>query len=180
MAVTFTKSVKTSLTTVKVLWSSDETPPVTFRVVREGVIVSTFLSENGKGEHTFTVIPGDAPFIEVLDRACQLPSIAFPGRVTLHWRTVSGAVKYRVEELVSAVWTLRKTVPDGGSAAFVTLTRWLEDTTSHQFRIIPVDAAGNQGTAIAFTFLMVRHPNRPATSIAYNGSVAKTITVSAA
>ena len=157
--------------------ASQRTPPVTFRIFREGVLSDTIFSTTGYATALFQVRPGDHPFIEVLDHPDDAPSPAFPGRLLLHWQGVSGAISYRVEELVSAVWTLRATIQDDGAGAYSWQSRWLEDVTTHQFRTSAVDAAGNVGTPVAVTFFLVRHPDAPSVTYAWSAGTTK-VTIS--
>ena len=178
MAVTYDKPVRVDEWTFVLRWTSDRTRPVPFRVFREGVMFAEFDSSDGEGEIYITAAPGEYPFVEVLDHADAVSSIAFPGRLTLYWVGVTGAEYYTIEEYVSSVWTARDTVYDNSQGAFSWLTRWLEDVTSHQFRITAVDEAGNDGTPLSFTCVMVRHPDTPSVSMALTGS--RTVTISAA
>jgi hypothetical protein len=152
-----------------VTWTSDQPTPVTFRVYSQGVLVQTIVSTDGTGSYILTVGAGESPFFEVLDMACQNPSIAFPGRITLNWLAVSGAVAYSVQELVGT-WTERMRISDLGQGVFTFLTRWLEDSETHSFQIVPVDSAGDFGTPIPVTFLQVRHPDVPNVTYSLNGS----------
>lgn len=181
MAVTITDFRRADDFAWWVRYASDRTPPVEFRVVLMGRTIETFTSSDGTGESVIPASPGEDPFFEILDKACSKPAIAFPGRFTLQWLAVAGALSYRVEELVSAVWTLRQSIVAGRRGVFQWETRWLEDQVSHQFRIIPVDAAGNQAaTPLAFTKKMIRHPPAPNVVAGYNGAGTPTVTWSAA
>ncbi len=178
MAVTYSKAQQQDSTTFLLEWTSDETTPVPFRVYIDGQEVGAFDSADGSGSFVVTAGSGESVFIEVLDKACSVPSIAFSGRMRINWQAVVGASTYRVEEFVAAVWTARQTITDRGEGAFEFVTRFLEDVTTHQFRVIPIDAAGNEGTAISFTSLMVRHPTPPSVSYVYNGAGTPTVTIS--
>lgn len=153
--------------------------PASIRLVREGVVAQTFETIDGTAEFLISVPPGDHPFLEILDDDRAAPSPAFPGRLTLHWLAVAGVSSYRIEEYVSSVWTTRDTVTANGQRSFTWLSRWLEDGQTHQFRITPIDAAGNAGTALTLSAKMVRHPDAPA--VAYSHTTATTkLTIAAA
>lgn len=173
MAVTENPPARIDLTTFKISWTSDLTPPVDFRVYREGRLVSSFTSATGAGELLLSIPSGDHPFIEILDDDNAIPSIAFPGRPTLQWLSVSGTSYYRVDEYVSAVWTERRIIPEDGRGVYRFQTRWLPDVTQAQFRVVPVGENGNEGTAKAFTFTVVRHPDQPSVSYTYSSGTAK-------
>ena len=180
MTVTYSQPIRIDALAFRLPFSSDETTPVPFRVYDQGRLVKSFSSPNGTGEYIATVGDGESPFIEVLDRDCEQPAIAFPGRLTVNWLAITGATSYRVEELVSAVWTARQTILDTGVGAYSWLSRWLEDVTAHQFRVIAIDAAANEGTALAFTATMVRHPDAPNVTYTYNGSGQPDVTIASA
>lgn len=145
--------------------SSDAATPVTLYVYRDGVKIETRSTATGSAELLLSVAAGTSPFFEVTDQDCR-PSPAHPGRFDVHWRSVTGAVSYTVEEYVASVWTERATIADNGIGGFVWKSRWLEDATSHQFRVTAIDAGGNAATATTFTALMVRRPDPPTVSIA--------------
>lgn len=180
MAITYGKVQPIDATSFRLTWTSDETAPVPFRVYVGGRLVSSWESPTQAGEIILTVPAGDAPFIEVLDKACDIPAIAFSGRITLQWSSITGAANYRIEEYVDSVWTERNVITDNGDGVFTWLSRWLEDVTTHQFRIVPISTAGNEGTPIEKTVFMVRHPDPPDVEYTYNGSSTPTITISAA
>lgn len=176
--VTYNPPARVDATTFRLTGSTDQTAPLTLRLVREGRVVQSQLSSDGSFEFFINVASGEHPFIEVLDKANAIPSIAFPGRVTLNWQS-AGNDHYVIREFVSSVWTDVGTVQDTGAGAFTFRTRWLEDDTTHSFRVVPFDAAGNEGTPLGFSFLEVRHPDAPAHSITYNPSTRR-ITISSA
>ena len=178
MAVTFTKTQAQDGQSFRVEFTSDETTPVPFRVIVDGLEVGAFSSSDGSGSFVVTVGIDESVFLEVLDKACQIPSIAFSGRMRVNWQAVVGATQYRVEEFVSAVWTARATITDRGEGAFEFVSRFLEDVTAHLFRVIPIDAAGNEGSPLTFTSLMVRHPAPPNVGYVYNGAGTPTVTIS--
>jgi hypothetical protein len=180
MTVTYQEPSLIDEMAFRLTWSSNETQPVPFRVYREGVQIAAFNSADGLGEIVLTVAPGESPFVEVLDKTGSVPSIAFPGRLTIHWQAVSGASSYLVQEYISAAWTTQQTVLDNGEGSFTWLSRWLDDLSTNQFRVIPVDSAGNQGSALTFSCVMVRHPDAPEVEYEYNGSGTPTVTVAAA
>lgn len=180
MAITSYTIAPIDLTTIKISFVSDATPPIPFRVYVGGVLVSSWTAPTTAGEINLTIPPGDAPFVEVLDKACANPSIAYPGRITLQWTTVTSAARYRIDEYVATVWTERATLTDNGEGSFSWVSRWLEDVTTHQFRVVPISSAANEGTPITQTVLMVRHPDPPSVTYTYNGAGTPTVTIAAA
>lgn len=180
MAITSYSVSPVDLTTIKMGFVSSLTPPIPFRVYSGGALIASWSAPTTAGEILLTIPPGDAPFVEVLDVACANPKVAYPGRITLQWTAVSGAARYRIDEYVASVWTERSTLADNGEGSFSWVSRWLEDVTTHQFRIVPISSAANEGTPITQTVLMVRHPNPPDVEYTYDGAVDQTVTISAA
>lgn len=157
-------------------WSSDAALPVTFRVYSEGVLLTPdgLVSADGLGEWVLVVPPGEYPFFEVLDKACSIPSIAFSGHLLLQWYG-SGNKEYKIEKLISAVWTAQETITDSGAGYFSWRSGWLADVTTHTYRIVPVSLAENDGTPLSLICFVARHPNSPQVAVTYNGAGLKNI-----
>ncbi len=174
MAVTINEPVEITSTTWLLTWSSSLGSP-TYRIYRDGVLVSTQTTT----EYTLTISDGYAPVIEILDDATEAQP-AFPGVLVLGWRNDADAAQYKIEEYAAGVWVLRETVVLDSEVAWQSYTTpALADETSHTWRVTPVDAAGNSGTAISFVVLMVRHPDVPDVLMTYSSGTAQ-VTVSAA
>ena len=173
MAVTYSKPIRLDEFMWQLDWTTDQAVPATFRVCREGVVLATLVSQTTAGSWRFTIMPGEYPFIEVLDKACQNPSLAFPGKLTLQWYAVSAAASYRVEQNIASVWTLLTSVPEDGRGYYEWQSGWLADCASHQFRIVPVSASGNQGTALNLASLLARHPDNPNYTTTYSAGTKK-------
>jgi hypothetical protein len=154
--VTFNPPRQLSSTSWRISWTSDATPAVTFYVYRDGVLIATTTAT----QWDLTVPPGTSPVIEVLDTA-DPPEKAYPGRIVLTWYSVAGTSSYKVQEYITTIWVDRDQVTDDGRGYFVWTSRWLEDSTTHQFRIVPAGTNGNDGTPQELDVLMVRHPDDP-------------------
>ena len=168
MAVTVNPLVRTGRHTVSVSWTSDAEDPV-YYVYRDGQLVAVTRAT----QMTLTLAAGEAVTLQVLDDADGQPDRAYPCRLDVQWRTVSGAVHYRLEEYVDSAWLLRATVRESGQGYYHWLSRPLEDVTTHQFRVRAVGADGNVGTATALSCLMVRLPDPPDVDYAYSDSTHK-------
>jgi hypothetical protein len=100
----------------------------------------------------------------------------FPARRTLFWiRSLATAVDhYRVEESSDggATWTPIGQVQQlGPQWTHALLTPPLADLTGYRWRIVPVDAAGNDGAALAPPAeFVVRRPDAPQFAISYDAS----------
>ena len=163
--------------TWRVSWSSSLTDP-TFYVYRDGLQVATTRATS----IDLVVQPGEQPVIEVLDSASESPLPSRPGNLTLAWYASAGTPVvdyYRVDEYVAAAWTERVRVQETGAGYYTWRSRFLEDVTEHQFRIVAVGENGNEATAASFTCLMVRHPDVPSVTYSYD-KVTDKITVTAA
>jgi len=159
--------------TWRIAWTSGLEDP-TFTIYLDGELFATTAATH----LDLYVEPGSSPVLEVVDDGAAA-SQAFPGRLRLQWGREDDTDHYLIEEVVDAAWTERARVRDDGRQYFHWLTRWLEDSTSHQFRVTPIGTNGNAGTAVAFTCLMVRHPDPPDVSMSYDEGTGD-LTVSAA
>lgn len=147
---------------LEVEWTSDQADPV-YRLYVDGEL----LAETELTVWRFAISPGTSPLIEIRDDATRPP--VYPGRATLHWRVAAGAVAYRVEAWSGTAWTVAGRVSVGGESAYATWTSdWLADGQTHQFRLLPLDAAGNEGEAVELAALIVRHPDPPEVALSYD------------
>lgn len=161
--ITSLTATRTGPTTWRLNWTSDETNP-TFYVYRDGVLIA----QTTAVEWEVTVPAGGAaPVFEVLD-ADDEPTQGYPATVVLAWYAAAGAASYRVEQLDGVDWVEQAEVTDDGLGYLTWQSGTLADGTTHEFRVIPVGSNGNDGTAQAFDVLMVRYPDPPAPTIAYD------------
>jgi hypothetical protein len=114
-----------------------------------------------------TLAPGESLMIEVLDTA-DAPAQAFRGRRLIWWYPVAGAVQYRIDEYVGSTWVQRALVQTMGIGFFSWKTRFLEDSTAHQFRVVPIGSNRNDGTPLLISEFMVRHPDPPEQDFSYD------------
>lgn len=128
-----------------------------------------------------SVAPGESPVFELFDDAAAVPADAHPAYAVLGFYAAAATAEYRVQQFVSAAWTTVATLRDDGATPYFT---WrsppLADSTSHQFRVVPVGTNGNVGTAAPLTMLIVTWPAVPRVSYAYNGAATPTVTITAA
>lgn len=172
--ITSINITRISTTTYLLSWATDQTTP-TFRVYRDGVLIATTTGLSIE----VTIAGEDYPRFDVFDDDTSVPAAVFPRRMILAWYGISSAVSYRIEEYVGGVWTQRASIVDRGQGYFLWESRVVEDVTTHQFRIIALDANGLESAAMTKAALMVRVPDPPATAWTYvNGSLTPTVTVS--
>ncbi len=176
--VVITSIVQQDLTSFKIAFRSQRTPPVSFRVVREGDTITSFTSSTGNGSVVLTVGSGESPYFEILDNDNQRPHDAYSGDATLQWRVIEGASSYAVQEFIDSEWTTEQTVTEDGTNNHLFVTRWLEDSQLHQFQVVPIDASGHAGTPITRTIDMVRTPDVPSVSYTFN-AMTGTVTIAA-
>lgn len=121
-------------------------------------------------EFIVAVDDDNIPLIEVTDDIDAKPAqLLFSGRVILNWYS-TGADRYRVDEFVGSSFEEVATLFDQGQGYFEFESRFLEDVTDHKFRVVPIDAIGNEGQEVELDVLMVRPPDVPVWKADYNAT----------
>jgi len=173
-----------NLTTVEV--TNDLSGTVYFHWYLDGC----YQGQTTAASWTFYLPTGDQARVECLDTTdadfdpvAGAPD-AYPPRRTLWWvRSQAADVDhYRVEQKKDAGdWsTIARALPEPTQWAFTLLTGRLDDLATYQWRVVPVDRAGNDGTPITLdAHKVVRTPDAPDFSISYNSGTTK-VTFSAA
>lgn len=164
MSVTYGTPRIADATSVVQPITSDLTPPVTFWVYLDGALAYSIESSDGAAEIT---LPLDEQVdVEVVDVDGAIPPFVAAARFTLTWLSVDGATQYRIDRYVGSEWAEQSPSPvlSHGQRAFRWQSERLADGEVHQFRIVPMDAAGNEGDALTFTGRMVRKPDLPRTT----------------
>lgn len=174
MAVTINQTDQTGPTTWKVTFSSDLGGTPVFSLYQNGVLITTTTAT----EWTFTVADLTSSIIEIFDDATS-PATYYPGRMTLAWDAPPEATDYYlIEQKVASVWTERARIYDRGESYFSWNTLYLDDVTTHEFRVSPIGANGVTGQIRLFTALMVRYPDIPNVTYTYDSGTAK-VTIAA-
>jgi hypothetical protein len=104
------------------------------------------------------------PSIEVLDDTMEdveATSVAYPNYVTLQWVGVSTAAYYSIQYYEDSIWTQLDIVREIGAGYYIYRTSRIDNDESAQWRIVPIDTQGNQGTPSTFTFSVVGLPTSP-------------------
>ena len=161
MAVTISSQTWQNDTTLVVEYSTDGDGP--FYIWRDGRFIATTYLETW----TFHVASGEYPVLDIMDEDAD-PATAYPGKMLLFWWAGTVVDYYRVDEYVSEAWVERAKIYETSKPCYQWETRWLEDVTYHQFRIVPVRTNGNAGTATTRRFFMVRHPDTPAVTATWD------------
>ena len=162
----------------RVTWSTDQGDGTVFYVYLGGL----FAFETQLTEWTFQTPAGGetaALHIEILDEEPGYDPEVLPGRALLCWYGVDDVDYYTVEEYVDSSWTERQRIIDRGEGYFRWRSRILEDVTTHQFRVTATGDNGNDSTALSLTIFMVRVPDKPRVTYAYDDGTRK-VTISAA
>lgn len=177
MAVTVTSVEIVDILSVRVRFTC--TASANVRIYNQGRLQEEFTATaDGTGEFLVAAATDEYPFIEIIDRDDQNPTPAFPGRFTIAWYDASGALSYTIQEYVGGVWTDRQTIQADGRLSYDWQSRWLEDSTAHQFRV-RATGPGGTSTLASFTALMVRHPDAPSVTYTYDAGTGE-VTVAAA
>ena len=165
MAVAFTEQSQIGATTWYYTWTSGTAPNGPFYVYLDGQYVATVYQPF----YQLEVAAGEQVQIEVLDDT-SAPGDAYPGRMVLSWDApVEATASYRVDEYVGGVWTQVSLMQPGpGQTHFEYQTGPLADLSAHQYRVVAVDAAGNDGVAKNFAVTMVRRPDPPVATRTWN------------
>ena len=168
MTVTLGEPEWLSEEVVRLSWSSSLANP-TYYIWLDGELLEATAAES-----VDLTVGGDwQPVVDVFDSASDAPEYVSSGRTALCWWPAEGAGSYRVEEYVASAWVQRASIADGGAGFFSWLSRVLEDVTTHEFRVVAIDSAGNDGASTSFSVLMVRHPDVPGVSYSYDSDTNK-------
>lgn len=149
---------------VRFFWSSDLVDP-TYYVWIDGA----FVGETLETEWFVNVGTNGQVQFSVFDDAAGVPPTYFPNYLVLRWMGRDGAAMYRVEQYVSDSWVLLSLVPFRVSNVYRYKTGPLEDSTTYDFRVVPVDESGRAGVVRSFTVEMVRYPDAPSQTMTFAG-----------
>ncbi len=167
-------------TSTLVTVDSDLSSPIFYHWYQDGQFVE-MTRDNTKG---FFLVPGSHSRIEVNDtNDADYDSLGnapagYPGSRLLGWcRSVAADVKkYKIEQRVDGGdWTQVAMLRHENRKWYYTWrTGFLTDLSEYEWRIIPIDAFGNEGTALTFTAeKIVRLPDAPNFRNTYNESTDK-------
>ena len=175
MAVTFAKPIVTGLGGWVVLWTSD-VDDATYRVYVDGVYQATTKTTSW----TLALQEGESATLEVFDDEVTRPQIAARAPVVMTWQAVAEAQKYRVEQLIDAVWTIVKEVKSDDPNLRYESPPLADSVTEHELRVTSVGTNENESSPVAVSVINRRHPDPPEdTTFSYNAGDNK-VTISAA
>lgn len=115
--------------------------------------------------------PGEAVSYWVTDDETAVPPVSYPARARFEWENVPGAVKYWVVQFIDGDFGAVAQVEAGRQGSTFFVTSLLQDDTLHYFAVLPVTAAGNEGSLRVMTVFMVRPPAVVTAEITYDGGV---------
>jgi hypothetical protein len=170
VAITSLKAQVLSGGVIRYVWASDLEDP-TFRVFRDGQLLTTMKATE------FLLQAQDNQFahVNVLDDDDE---DAEPDRETfwrwrLQWNAVEDAAQYRIEQYIDAAWSFLKLINDTGQAQYEYTTGVLDDSSTSQFRVVPIDAMGNDGTPATLDLFPIHRPAMPMLSMVYDDGTKK-------
>lgn len=145
-------------------FASDLTDP-TFYIYING----EFVTETNETEYEVTA-PLNTQFqFEVFDDEDDVPTEFFPGTLTLRWDGTPDSTQFRVDEYVDSAWAAKRVVIADDRRVFHYDSELLDDSTTHQFRVVPIDTQGRSGTILEFEAEMCRYPDTPSQAITITG-----------
>jgi hypothetical protein len=151
-------------------YASDLTPPVTFYVYRDGVLLAT----TTLASYDVTIVAGDSPVFDVFDRSDRRPDRRVPELRAARLVRSDGGGRWGRRVARRAVRRRELGPQGGGKSQLHRLLRMAEQSAGrrdrYQFRVVPVGTNGNDGTIKTFALLIVRRPDPPDVTYAYNGS----------
>ena len=179
MAITgITIGRQASVTTVTVI--SDLSGTIYYHWYIDGAFVGTSLEPM----HCFALQADDQVRFAVIDTTdanydpvANAPA-GWPARRSIWWLRAgdTSIARYRVEQKKGAgSWTIIGYAEQAGAAwMHDLLTERLEDLETHQWRVIPIDEYGNDGTAcILPAEKIVRRPDAPDFTVSFDSGTSK-------
>lgn len=179
MAITSTTTTQTFGATI-VTVVSDLSGTVMYHWYLDGA----FVSATNNPSKTFFIEQGDQVRVEVIDTldpdfdSVANAPVGYPARRSLWWvrSTSLDVAKYRIEQQreTEGFVVVNEVTHVPGAWSFSILTVRLDDLTNYDWRIIPIDGSGNEGTPLAFgPQKVVRRPDSPGFEIAFDSGTTK-------
>ena len=160
----------------RVIWTSSLGADTPCRVFVDGQYVRTT-----RAQHVdLSLEDGRSATVEVLDDLVTQPQLDTSPFVELRWPSVPKAKRYRVEQLIAAVWTVIGEVANkpGGELSY-RLPALPGSSTDHDFRVTTIGDDDNESTATGVKVTMVKRPDPPSVSVTFSNAT-KRITIAAA
>ena len=109
----------------------------------------------------------EPPMLEVLDSTDSYTpdNVLYPAYLILQWREAANAVQYRVDRYVGAAWVRQQYITASNAGYYTYETPALIDGESYQYRVVPINAAGDDLIPVAYSTDMVTIPEAPSVVI---------------
>jgi len=167
--VTSLSLTRTSPATVLLEFASDEPSP-TFYIWRDGSLVAAVTASS----YTASVPQGEYPPWDVYDDPARKPDLVLPSRMLVQWAGLgANAASYRVEAYEDSEWVVKAKRAERGAAYYQWRSSQLADETTYQYRVVAVAPNGNETVCAAMSGRMVRVPDPPDVSYAYDADTGK-------
>lgn len=143
-----------------------------------------FIERTVNNRNAFMVSAGDQARIDIVDSLdadmdiiANAPT-AYPARRSIVWvrSTDATVVRYRIEQQkAGGAWqTIGTVAPLSQQWSLSVLSPRLDDLTSYAWRLVPVDADGNDGTILALSAeQIIRRPDAPDFALAFDAGTTR-------
>lgn len=111
---------------------------------------------------------GESVDVEIVEAGSEETVPAADVAAEVRMARVAGARQYRIDEYVSGSWVERATLDDASADELARRMAPLTRGSSNQYRVVPIGADGNEGTAAAVTVEGLRPPDVPLVSWTYD------------
>jgi hypothetical protein len=110
----------------------------------------------------------DAAELRDADSTGTAESVLYPPYLILQWRGDDDAESYLIQQYVDSAWSDIANVAEDNKGYYQYQTVALTDATTHQWRVLPVDHYGNEGTPVQFDMFLVRNPDTPSYAVTWD------------
>ncbi|MBI2424201.1 MAG: hypothetical protein HYV27_15325 [Candidatus Hydrogenedentes bacterium] len=111
--------------------------------------------------------PGESMRVEGFTSGSDVPSAAYPGRLTVGWDVSAGATAFHVDRWTGAAWEAGQLQQAAGRSHLRWTSPVLSDETEHRYRIVPVGV--NEGAGREIVVYLIRRPDAVAATFSYAG-----------
>lgn len=164
MAVTLGVPVQTGPTQWRFTFTSDLTDPIFYIYVN-----GEYVTQTRETFYDLTIGVNTQAQFDVLDVVDDLPAEFFPGVMHLRWDGTPDSTSFRVEQYVVDEWVAKQVIIADDRRVFHYTSELLDDSEVHQFRIVPIDDQGRDGTILEFEAEMCRYPDEPSQAMNVTG-----------
>jgi len=165
MSIAVTSIRKVGVISWEYSWSATTAP---YRVYHRGRLIESVTDTEYVIEY-----PGataEPPILEILDAndTGQAGQMQYSPRMTLQWRAVDGAERYRIKRYVDAAWETIAHVYESGAGYYTYQSDVLDDLADELWRVVALDEYDNETDDIEFVVTIVRNPDAPEIAMSYD------------